>query len=217
VAASIKLIDIQGWDHDCGISNASIQPGNYLDEIRKADCDIYVLVFEGTLSDDQVLWVKFIEEQLQRQCILVQSKVDIPFARTFYERTRIRYEKSSEEQRRVHTEKIISTLRRNSQRGSHRVYLVAADYFPDSDNADFLLRNESFDFQALMDRLNQVDPWTRHARFKKLTVRAIARAINTSFRRAYMIKVLHYQVAAGIASFLPFGDRLPRYVARKEI
>ena len=216
-ATPVKLIDIQGWDHGCGISNHSVQPGNYLDEIRKADCDIYVLVFENDLDVEQMLWVNFIEKQLQRQCILVRSKVDIPFSRMFLERTRLRYEKSSEEERRLQATKILDTLRRSSQKDNRRVYLVAADYFPDSENAALLLRSESLDLQALISELGRVAPLMRRPRFLNRTARAVAKTINICFRRAYLLRVLNCQMTAGIASVISLEDCLPPYLARDQI
>jgi hypothetical protein len=40
---TVTLVDIQGHDNDTATVDSQIEPGNYLDEIRKADCDIYIL------------------------------------------------------------------------------------------------------------------------------------------------------------------------------
>jgi predicted GTPase len=76
---AVTLVDVQGHDNDTATVDSKIEPGNYLDEIRKADCDIYILVFDEKLRYEQHGWITYIEQTLMRQCILVRSKVDIDF------------------------------------------------------------------------------------------------------------------------------------------
>jgi GTP-binding protein EngB required for normal cell division len=85
----ITLVDIQGNDKDKPSVERQIKPGNYLDEIRKADCDIYILVFDEQLRFEQNGWISYIEQVLKRRIILVRSKVDIDFLAKFRERAGI--------------------------------------------------------------------------------------------------------------------------------
>jgi hypothetical protein len=48
-------------------------------------------------------------------------------------------------------------------------------------------------------------------------MRAVARVINICFRRGYVLNVFNYKIGAGLAAIVPFGDQLPRYLARDHI
>ena len=125
----------QGHDKDIPAVDSHIVPGNYLDEIRKADCDVYILVFDEKLRYEQHGWITYIEETLKRQCILVRSKVDIDFLAKFRERSGLFYGSSTAVQRDQIIPTIIEQLRFDNDCESHHVYLTAADYQPASSDA----------------------------------------------------------------------------------
>ena len=81
-STAVTLVDIQGHDKDKS-SGDHVKPGNYLDEIHKADCDIYIVVFTDKLSSEEQDWIRYIKETLKRRCILVRSKVDCDFFKNF--------------------------------------------------------------------------------------------------------------------------------------
>ncbi len=214
---AVTLVDIQGHDNDTAIVDSQIEPGNYLDEIRKADCDIYILVFDEKLRYEQHGWITYIEQTLRRQCILVQSKVDIPFLAKFRERSGICYGSSTPAEREQFTPTIIEQLRFENEVESHQVYLIAADYMPASADAEILLKDPLFDMKMLVDQLGRLASDARNHRIHALAMRAVARVVNICFRRGYVLNVLNYKIGAGFAAILPFGDQLPLYLARDHI
>ena len=213
----VTLVDIQGHDKNTPIVDRTIEPGNYLDEIRKADCDIYILVFDETLRYEQHGWITYIEQTLKRQCLLVRSKVDIDFLAKFRERSGICFGASTPEQRLELTPNILEQLRFDNQVDGYHVYLIAADYMPASSDAEILLRDQPFDMSLLVDELLLQAAQARNHRIHALAMRAVARVVNICFRRGYVLNVLNYKIGAGFAAVVPFGDQLPRYLARDHI
>ncbi|CAF3740689.1 unnamed protein product [Rotaria socialis] len=214
---AITLVDIQGHDKDMATVDNQVEPGNYLDEIRKADCDIYLLVFAETLRHEQHGWITYIEQTLKRHCILVRSKVDIDFLSKFRERSGIFFGSSTAEQRAQYTSTIIEQLRFDNEIESHQVYLTAADYMPASSDAALLLKEQSFDMKSLFDEISRLAFDARNHRIHALGMRALARVMNICFRRGYVLNVFNYKIGAGFAAIVPFGDQLPRYLARDHI
>jgi GTP-binding protein EngB required for normal cell division len=216
-ATAVTLVDIQGHDNDAATVDSQIEPGNYLDEIRKADCDIYILVFDERLRYEQQGWITYIEQTLKRQCILVRSKVDIDFLAKFRERSGICFGNSTATQRDQFTPTIIEQLRFDNEVEFRQVYLTAADYMPASSDAELLLKDQSFDMKMLFDELGRLASDARNRRLHALAMRAVARVINICFRRGYVLNVFNYKIGAGVAALVPFGDQLPRYLARDHI
>ncbi|CAF1650387.1 unnamed protein product [Adineta ricciae] len=214
---AVTLVDIQGHDKDVPTVDNQITPGNYLDEIRKADCDIYVLVFDEKLRYEQHGWITYIEETLKRQCVLVRSKIDIDFLAKYRERSGLFYGSSTPAQQNYYTSTILEQLRFDNEMESHRIYLTAADFMPASSDAETLLKTQSFDMKILIDELGHLACDARNRRIHTLAVRAIARVINVCFRRGYVLNVFNYKIGAGLAAIVPFGDQLPRYLARDHI
>ncbi|UJR27811.1 hypothetical protein I4U23_009080 [Adineta vaga] len=214
---AVTLVDIQGHDKDTLTVDSQLLPGNYLDEIRKADCDIYILVFDEKLRYEQHGWISFIEETLKRQCILVRSKVDIEFLAKYRERSGLFYGSSTPAQRACYTPTILEQLRFDNEMESHQVFLTAADYMPASSDAAILLNDQSFDMTILFDELGRLAADARNRRIHTLAMRAAARVINICFRRGYVLNVFNYKIGAGLAAIIPFGDQLPRYLARDHI
>ncbi|CAF0990113.1 unnamed protein product [Adineta ricciae] len=188
----VTFIDIPGVDKDnYSLKDVGDEDDVYLDEIRKADCDVYILVYNEALHIQEEDWISYIEECLKRQCVLVRSKVDTTC---------------------VTTSNIdIEQLRLKNRMKSQPNFLVACD--PSSDVYDMM----SFDMPLLMKELGHLAYDTCSNRIHALAHRTIARAINIIFRRGYVLNVMRYKIAAGFASIIPFGDQLPRYLSRENI
>jgi hypothetical protein len=186
-------------------------------EIHKADCDIYMLVYDEELREEQQRWIVYIEEVLKRKCVLVRSKIDIPYLTKYQELSGTSFIKSERRQRNHFESTIIEQLRLDNSIESRSVYLVACDYSPNSNDAILLLKEQSFDYSALLNELSHLAFDACSCRIHALAHRTIARAINTSFRRGYVLNVMKYKVAAGFASIIPFGDQYPRHLSRDSI
>ncbi|CAF0983761.1 unnamed protein product [Adineta steineri] len=219
-STAVTFVDIQGSDRGNNISSSGFAAGNYLDEIRKADCDIYVIVFHEDLDNDQYQWMRFIKETMNRRYVLVRSNVDHSFLRKFREKSGVCYGMSSIEERNKFSLPTIAGLRSDFEVDDHDVYLTASDYLPDSTDAVLLLQNEGtqpFDLQQVLDELGRLAPSARHLRVQTLAIRSIARVINSCFRCGYVLNVMKYKIAGGIAAVIPYGDKLPRYLARNSV
>ena len=214
---AVTFVDIQGIDHDEIILDDEVKEENYFDEIRKADCDIYLLVYYRKLYDEQQEWIIFIEDILKRKCVLVRSKIDIDYLAKFQQLSGVTFSKSEQNQRRHFESTILEQLRLDNSIESRSVYLIACDYSPNNKDAAMLLQDQLFDFSKLFKELCRLAFDVRSSRIHAIASRTIARAINTSFRRGCMLNVLKYKIAAGFASIIPFGDQLPRYLSRDSI
>jgi GTP-binding protein EngB required for normal cell division len=215
----VTFVDIQGLDNNRISDNTKVQAGNYLDEIRKADCDIYIVVFDDELSEQQQMWIEYIEELLKRKCVLVRSKVDCDYLQMFHKYSGTYFASSNPELRAKFHRNIMKQLREDTSIKSRDVYLVACYYSAPNSDAHKLqeLKEQLFDFPDLLNTLGRLAYDAQHHRIHRLATRIIARAINTSFRRGYVLNVMKYKLAAGFASIIPFGDQLPRYLSRDGI
>ncbi|CAF1512162.1 unnamed protein product [Didymodactylos carnosus] len=126
-STEITLIDIPGQDRDRPAVNDQVEAGNYLDEIRKADCDIYILVFDEELRDEQKHWINFIEKTLGRQCVLVRSKVDLFYLSKFRQLSGTFFSRSTQKQRDELNGDIVKEIRSNSALESQKIYLRGKD------------------------------------------------------------------------------------------
>ena len=218
ISTYVTLVDIQGHDKDKSLGN-QVKPGNYLDEIHKADCDIYIVVFTDKLSSEEQDWIRYIKETLKRRCILVRSKVDCEFLQKFLERSGKCFGESTPTEHNQWTSGIIDELRSDTKVESHQdqVYLIAAAYMSSNRDAKELLRTQSFDMKELVDDLGRSAFDGCQPRIYALAMQMWVRVINTCFRRGYVLNVLYYKIGAGVAAVLPFGDQLPRYLARCDI
>ena len=218
ISTYVTLVDIQGHDKDKSSEN-HVKPGNYLDEIHKADCDIYIVVFTDKLSSEEQNWIHYIKETLKRRCIIVRSKVDCEFLQKFLERSGKCFGESTSTERNQWTSGIIDDLRWDNKVESHQdqVYLIAADYMSSNPDAKQLLRSQSFDQKELVDELGRSAFDGCNPRIHSLAMRMWARVINNCFRRGNVLNVLHYKIGAGVAAVVPFGDQVPRYLARCDI
>ena len=205
------FVDIQGSETTVADEDA------YILEIHKADCDIYVLVYDRDLTDEQNKWIVYIEEILKRKCVLVRSKMDIEYLENFHELTGFNYSQIEHRHRHQYESKILERLHSKYALESHHVYLIACDYLPANEDAADLLREESFDYSILLDELSRLAFNPCSFRVHALANRVVTRAINTCFRRGYVLNVMKYKIAAGFASIIPFGDQLPRYLSRDSL
>ncbi|CAF4284436.1 unnamed protein product [Rotaria sp. Silwood2] len=213
----VTLIDIQGHDKNRTSDNNMIEAGNYHNEIKRANCDIYILVTDDVLHDEQKDWMTFIRETLQRECILVRSKVDILYLTKMRELSGNFYSKSTQEERLQYHTVIMDQIQSQNTIPSNKIYLISADYQPSSIDADLLLAEHSFDFDLLLTELSSLAFNARTSRIHLLAKQTVSRAINTCFRRGYVLNVMKYKIAAGFAAIIPFGDQLPRYLSRDTI
>ncbi|CAF4019475.1 unnamed protein product [Rotaria sordida] len=213
----VTLVDIQGHDKNRTSDNNMIEAGNYHNEIRKANCDIYILVTDDDLHDEQKNWITFIKETLKRECILVRSKVDILYLTKIRELSGNCYGKNTREERLQYHTTIMDQIRSQNTIPSNKIYLVSADYQPMSIDADLLLFEHSFDFDSLLIELSFLASNARTSRIHLLAKQTVNRVINTCFRRGYVLNVMKYKIAAGFAAIIPFGDQLPRYLSRDKI
>ncbi|UJR15122.1 hypothetical protein I4U23_002087 [Adineta vaga] len=204
----VTFVDIQGVDKNNYDSRNEEQEDVYLEEIRKVNCDIYIVVYDEKLRAEQEEWIKFIEEYLKRKCVLVRTKVDIYYQtklQEYMDTTSIVNEQNNSQAA------ILEQLRLDNSIESRFVFLVACDYsFKKNDIT-------SFDFPLLIRELGRLAFDACSNRIHVLAHQTMARAINTSFRRGYVLNVMKYKVAAGFASIIPFGDQLPRYLSRDSI
>ena len=214
----VTIVDIQGHDKDKSSEN-HVKPGNYLGEIHKADCDIYIVVFTDKLSSEEQVWINYIKETLERQCILVRSKVDYDFFKKFREHSGKCFGESTSTERNESTPGIIVKLRSDNKVESHQgqVYLIAADYMPSNSDTKQLLSTQLFDMKELVDELGRSAFDARNRRIYALAMRMWARVINICFRRGYVLNVLNYQTGAGVAAVVPFGDQASCYLAECDI
>ncbi|CAF5218958.1 unnamed protein product, partial [Rotaria magnacalcarata] len=152
---AVTFVDIQGHDKSRSNGDSQKDTDRYLSELLKADCDIYVIVFDDELCDEQHNWIVGIEQVLKRKCILVRSKVDKYYLSKFVELSKVFYAQSTVEQRQQLDSTILQQIRLNNSVDNRFVYLVAPDYKPSTSDADLLLKNNSFDLILLLDELSR--------------------------------------------------------------
>ena len=196
----IILVDIEGsTDIDRQLKSA-----NYYDEISKADCDLYLIVFDNQFTDIQHGWKEFIEGTLKRQCWLVRNKIDDLFQRKCQENLAdSKYKDQIFEQIRNETSIDIHGNRLSN------VYLT---YVSQDDS----LRDKT-DLDRLLTDIQQLPTNVYNQRLHKMALCAMARVINNCFRRGYVINIMKFKIAAGIAAVVPFCDLIARYYGREEI
>lgn len=213
----VTLVDIQGQDKNRQAGDNQHQVGNYQDEIKKASCDIYILVFDDELDDEQKRWLTYIQNELKRTFVLVKSKVDIPYLKKMRELSGKFYSRTTLEERNQYHKIILNQIEHECQNAIGKVFLTATDYEPSSADTEELLNNESFDYASLLNMLTDLAFDTRNPRIHELAVKAAYRVINTCFRRGYVINVMKYKIASGVAAIIPLVDLVPRHLSREAI
>lgn len=210
----VVFVDIEGsTDTDMYLKSA-----NYYDEIIKADCDLYILVFDNQFTDIQRNWYDYIVNDLQRQCWLVRSKVDQLFRPMFKENIGQDFDSANDSIKNKYGKRIIDQIRNEVSIDIHgrelsNVYLT----FTLHDENLSKLPYSNDDLEKLLNDIKNL-PLNLHGnRLQTVAVRAMTRVINTCFRRGYVVNIMKYKVAAGIAAVVPLVDLIPRYYGREEI
>ena len=210
----ITFIDIAGATDD----DTSKSIGNYFELITNADCDLYMIVFDKPFNKQYQLWLDFIEKNLRRKVLLVRSKIDLSFG-TFYKDItgkkfqsgtndsydiRLALEKTRQHAKTTFDEKQIET----------KIFLTAAGEENELKNEDF----GQFDLEKLKGRIrNLAEKDLRIIRVEKLALNASKAAINTCFRRDYVVCQTKYRWLAAGASLVPFLDEVPAFFGREQI
>lgn len=208
------FVDIEGSTDTDGC----LQSANYFDEILRADCDIYVIVFDNYFTDIQHGWYEFIVKALKRECWLVRSKVDEVFRHMFTESYHQDFNLASEAVKNKYSKKVFEDTRREISRDIHGKTLpdVYLTFTSCDENLNKILYPLS-DMEELIKHLQNLPPSLHGSRLQKMAVCAMAQVINTRFRRGYVVNIMKYKIAAGIAAVIPFADLIPRYLGREEI
>ncbi|CAF0996012.1 unnamed protein product [Rotaria sordida] len=212
----VIFVDIEGsTDYD-----TDLKSGNYFDEIRKADCDLYILVFDNKFIDIHKKWYDYIVNELKRTCWVVRNKIDDLFLRIFKEDVGQEFNSSSETKRNLYAERIIKRIRKSvsSNTNELKLYLTATSSDINEFNRDlFNASYGKFELEQLINDIKNL-PLSFHTnRLQHMCMIAVAKVINCCFRRGYVINVMKYKIYAGLAAVVPFGDLIPRYLGREEI
>ncbi len=210
----ITFIDIEGATD----TDESKSIGNYIELINKADCDMYIIVFDDLFNGHNDICQKHIENNLKRKCLLVRSKADLLFNQYFQQARQEKYEKTGSKdyhmkialnKTRNHALKTFDDKRLNS-----KVYLTAAMCDDNLEGVSFA----EFDINELKKKLNELAITDlRVGRICNLAIRAAITVVNTCFRRGYTVSQANYKWLAAGASIIPFLDELPAYFGREKI
>ncbi|CAF4484456.1 unnamed protein product, partial [Didymodactylos carnosus] len=190
-----------------------------------ANCDLYIIVFDNTFTDIQHKWQNYIEQTLQRSCLLVRTKVDELFLNTFEEDIGEEFDSISDDKyRELYQEKIIRQIRSKVSHDIHgellssNVYLTFASYYINKRNKILAEKLFSkFDINKLIHYLSNLPLNLYEQRLHQMALCATARVINTCFRRGYVISILKYKIEAGILGIIPFADLFAGYLGREDI
>ncbi|CAF3935599.1 unnamed protein product [Rotaria sp. Silwood1] len=214
-----KIIPITFIDIEGAIDiNKSQSVENYIELINKADCDLYIIVFDRSFNDHNRICQEYIEKKLGRKCLLVRSKADLLFNDVLLDLTNKKYEKRYTTKYQVKS--TLNKLRRyalvttDGGHLSNKVYLTATICNDDLKEAPFT----AFDLNKLKKELLQLAIADfRVARICKLAICASRTIINTCFRRGYVVSQTRYRWLAAGASIIPFLDELPAFFGREKI
>jgi len=210
----IIFVDVEGsTDTDSYLKSA-----NYFDEIVKAECDLYIIVFDHQFTDIQQQWYDYIVNDLHRECWIVRSKVDGLFRDMFREDVHQDFHVASDEVKNKYAKKIFETVKKTASLDINgkklpNIYLTFTSY---DEKLSQILYSES-DMEKLTKDIQQLPLSLNGSRLRRMAVCAMARVINNCFRRGYVVNVMKYKIAAGIAAVIPLGDLVPRYYGREKI
>ena len=215
----VIFVDIEGATD----SDSDLSSGNYLDEIKKANCDLYIIVFNNKFQKLYKEWQDYIEKVLHRQCWFVRNKIDELFIPTFEEDVGQSFNSCNKLNQIKYGEKIIAKIRESVSYDTKNnklsnLYLTCASYYKNSLN-EILLETSigKFDFEKLKNDIQNLPSDFHSASSLNMSIQATAKVINTCFRRGYVVNVLKYKIYAGVAAVVPFADLIPRYFGREEI
>ncbi len=214
---TIRYVDIEG----CTDYNTQIQAASYFEQIRKADCDLYIILCTGQQGSFECGLEKDIIERLNRPCWFVRSKVDREFAELFNEqiaRQKIDYPDMVIDATKENelAEQIIEMIREKAmeicQTTSDNVFLVNSTCRPtkETNQEKFDIQSQTFDINILSQRLiSMAQQSYKEERVKRMALMICARAIGTCFRRRCIVSFISHQIRASIsAMIIPWGDQL---------
>lgn len=214
---TIRYVDIEG----CTDYNTKIHAATYFEQIRKADCDLYIILFTGQQGSFECSLENEINERLGRPCWFVRSKVDLEFNDHFNEQmTRRKYDypdmdiDETEENELV--EEIIEKIREKAAQicsiSPENLFLVNANYrhISNDHSEKFNSQTHPFDINLLSQRLIETARQSyKQERIARMASMICAQAIGTCFRQRCLTLFLSAHIRAGIgAMFLPWGDQL---------
>ncbi|CAF2938001.1 unnamed protein product [Rotaria sp. Silwood2] len=215
----VIFVDIEGSNN----SDLCVKSGNYFDQIRKADCDLYIIVFDHSYTDVHRQWQKYIVNNMNRTCWIVRSKVDELFIRTFKQDVGQDFHYSDEMTKKKYAEKIMRRVRElnisdNEGKQLSDVYLTFISNDNDTHNqTTSILSYVQFDLEKLINDIENLPLSFHENRLQQMAMHATSRVINICFRRGYALNVMKYKILAGFAAIIPFLDLIPRYFARELI
>jgi hypothetical protein len=214
---TIRYVDIEG----CADYNTKVQAASYFEQIRKADCDLYIILFTGQQGSFECNLEKEINERLNRPCWFVRSKVDKEFEEHFNEQiTRRKRDYSDmiidETEENELAEQIIEMIREKAieicQTSSDNVFLINSTYRSTDENnqGKFYGQTHPFDINLLSERLiNIAQESNRQERIQRMATMICARAIGTCFRRRCIVSFISHQLRASISAMIfPWGDQI---------
>ncbi|CAF3956518.1 unnamed protein product [Rotaria sp. Silwood2] len=215
----VIFVDIEGSTD----SDLYVKSGNYFDQIKKADCDLYIIVFDHNFTDAHRQWQQYIVNNLNRTCWIVRSKVDELFIRTFKQDVGQDFYSCDEMTRRKYAEKVMQRVRElaisdNKGNKLSDVYLTFVSSENDTHNQNSsILTYAQFDLETLINDISNLPISFHENRLQQMAMSATARVINICFRRGYALNVMKYKILAGFTAIVPFLDLVPRYFAREQI
>ncbi|CAM2722796.1 unnamed protein product [Rotaria socialis] len=204
---TIRYVDIEGYT----ACNTLVQAASYFEQIQKADCDLYIILFTGQQVSFERELENEIRERLNRPCWYVRSKVDKEFEEHFNEQVTRRKKhyhdiEFDEHEEKELTEQIIEMIREKTigicQTSPDNVFLVNSLY----SNS----KTHPFDIHLLSERLiyTAQQPYVKE-RIKRMAIMVCTRIIGIYFRRRCIISFINHQRRAGIgAMVIPWGDQL---------
>lgn len=210
----ITFIDMEGaTDND-----ASELPGNYLQLIGKADCDVYLIVFNDLFSKHNRTCQTYVEEVLKRKCLLIRNQADQLFNQCFRQIYDEPYKKTRSTK--FQAKMVLQSVKENAKktfderRLENDIYLIAA-ICDDNIKGTFFA---DFDLNRLKKKLIEFAMTdTRKCRISNIAIRTAETVINTCFRRGYAISQTKYKWLSAGASIIPFLNELPAYFGREKI
>ncbi|CAF1216073.1 unnamed protein product [Rotaria sp. Silwood1] len=215
----VIFVDIEGSTD----TDLYVKSGNYFDQIKKADCDLYIIVFDHSFTDVHHQWQQYIVNNLNRTCWIVRSKVDELFIRTFKQDVGQDFYLCDEMTRKKYAEKITQRVRElsisdNKGKELSDVYLTFVSNENNTRNQNpSILTYAQFDLEKLINDIINLPLSFHENRLQQIAMYATARVINICFRRGYALNVIKYKILAGFAAVVPFLDLAPRYFAREQI
>lgn len=213
---TIRYVDIEG----CADYNTKVQAASYFEQIRKADCDLYIILFTGQQGSFECNLEKEINDRLNRPCWFVRSKVDREFEEHFNEQIAQRkldypdmeIEEEEENELIEHVKEMIrGKVIEISQAAPENIFLINSMYRQIEDNHErFNSKTHPFDINLLSQRIiNIAQKSYRQERIQHMATMVCARAIGTCFRQRCIMSFISHKLRASISAMVfPWGDQI---------